>query len=90
MNTQRTHPRHAEIVAAIRSHPLIGRGTCSPIDECYTDDELVDRFGWGIHHYDPETFEPVRTRQNSVVAATAAAKAEHRLFVAVHNDRSGW
>ena len=28
-------------VIAIRNHPKVGRGSCSTIDECYTDEELL-------------------------------------------------
>ena len=28
-------------VDAIRAHPLVGRGSCSAVDECMTDDELL-------------------------------------------------
>lgn len=28
-------------VAAIRADDLIGRGTCSVVDECWTDDEII-------------------------------------------------
>jgi hypothetical protein len=41
-----THPHAAEIVEAIRSHKTIGRYTCSVIDECYSDEELIKEFGW--------------------------------------------
>lgn len=34
-----------ELVAAIRGHKLIGRGTCTSIDECYDDADLWTRFG---------------------------------------------
>ncbi len=42
-----THPHADPIVAAIRGHDRIGRGSCSPVDECYSDDELVEAFGFG-------------------------------------------
>lgn len=29
-------------VEAIRKHPKVGRGSCASIDECYSDQELVD------------------------------------------------
>lgn len=29
-----------EAVKAVRSDPKVGRGTCSTVDECLTDDEL--------------------------------------------------
>ena len=36
------------IVKAIRSDKTIGVGTCSVVDECYTDSELLDHvcFDW--------------------------------------------
>ena len=33
-----------ELVAAVRADTLLGKNTCSVVDECYTDDELVDLF----------------------------------------------
>jgi len=30
------------IVERIRAHAVIGRGTCSTYDECYTDEELQE------------------------------------------------
>ena len=33
-----------ERVKAIREHELIGRGSCSTIDECYSDADLVELF----------------------------------------------
>lgn len=33
-----------DIIDAIRSHPLIGRHTCSVVDECYDDNELLREF----------------------------------------------
>lgn len=68
--TPAPHPQAAEIVAAIRSHEIIGRGTCSPIDECYTDAELVAGFGF---HYSGEMLD--------LAGAVAAALLSHELFV---------
>jgi hypothetical protein len=34
-----------DIIQAIRSDEIVGRGTCSEVDECHTDDELVEAFG---------------------------------------------
>ena len=34
-----------ELIEAIRKHPLIGRGSCTSIDECYDDRELWANFG---------------------------------------------
>lgn len=34
--------RSLECVAAIRADRLVGRGTCSPIDETYEDSELLE------------------------------------------------
>lgn len=31
-----------EIIKAIRNHPQLGRGSCHPWDECYTDQELAE------------------------------------------------
>jgi len=76
MNATR-HPRHDEIVAAIRANSLVGRGTCSPVDECFTDDELVEQFGWV-----PWSLG----RRRSVVQATAAAKRYHRTNRAFGDD----
>ena len=32
------------IVEAVRGDEIVGRGTCSVIDECWTDDDLVVEF----------------------------------------------
>ena len=29
-------------VSAIRNHPKVGRGSCTSIDECFTDQEVID------------------------------------------------
>lgn len=36
---ERADPR----VAAIRDSPMFGAGSCSPVDECYDDGELIAR-----------------------------------------------
>lgn len=33
-----------EMIAAIRADAKVGKGTCSCIDECYSDDELQEAF----------------------------------------------
>jgi hypothetical protein len=35
--------RTQEIIEAVRSHAVIGRGTCSPVDECDSDAELIEQ-----------------------------------------------
>ena len=30
------------MMEAVRSHPKIGRGSCSTIDECFSDKELIE------------------------------------------------
>ena len=31
----------AELIKAVRADKIVGVGTCSPIDECFGDDELL-------------------------------------------------
>ena len=33
-----------EMIAAVRADQKVGRGSCSVIDECYTDAELAEAF----------------------------------------------
>lgn len=35
------------LVDAIRNHPKVGVGSCTSIDECYTDQELIDALAEG-------------------------------------------
>jgi hypothetical protein len=47
--TMKTHPRHEEIVQTIKALPLWDdpkNFTESEISNCFTDDELVETFGW--------------------------------------------
>jgi hypothetical protein len=38
-----------DMIEAIRNHPAFGRGSCSVIDECYSDTELAEALaGEGI------------------------------------------
>lgn len=37
-------PTDQEIIDAVRSDRTIGRGTCSSVDECYDNSELVAEF----------------------------------------------
>ncbi len=39
--TDSAKPNDDALVACIRAHPKVGVGSCSVIDECYTDDELA-------------------------------------------------
>jgi len=29
-------------IEAIREHKLVGRGSCTSVDECWTDDEIIE------------------------------------------------
>lgn len=40
------HPHRMDIIEAIRSHSDFGRGSCSVIDECYSDNDLIKEFGF--------------------------------------------
>lgn len=45
----KTHPRHDEIVAIIKAMPLWHNPknfSQSEISNCYSDDDLVNSFGW--------------------------------------------
>ena len=30
-------------IKAIREHRLVGRGSCTSVDECWTDEEIIER-----------------------------------------------
>ena len=40
--TPTTATRNAAKIAAIRTDHIVGRGTCSMIDECFSDAELLE------------------------------------------------
>lgn len=61
----------ARAVAAVRADEIVGRGTCSVIDECYEDAELVALFE--------------RHEATTVRAAVAAARRAHKVWHA-HAD----
>lgn len=55
-----------EMVAAVRSDVKVGRGTCSVIDECYSDRELAQALA--------------EAKINTVKAAVKWARDVERLF----------
>jgi len=71
----KTHPHAAEIVEAIRSHKTVGRWTCSVIDECYSDEMLVNEIGWTY------TGKP-----RTVIGAVREAVYRHNLDVEMYNE----
>jgi len=73
MNT--THPHAAEIVEAIRTHKTVGRWTCSVIDECYSDEMLVNEIGFTA------TGKP-----RTVIGAVREAVYRHNLDVEMYNE----
>lgn len=66
----------ARAIAAIRADKIVGRGTCSVIDECYGEAELADLFE--------------RCEVTTVRGAIAEARRTHRVYHAVAADRAGW
>lgn len=56
-----------ELATKVRSDKTIGAGTCSVIDECYSDDELWESFG-------------PASGCTTVRAALAAARRAHRAW----------
>ena len=69
-----THPYASEIIEAIRNHPDFGRDSNSTIDWGYTDDELIDFFG----------FEGGRYNRFAVGVEKAVANAQETHELAVH------
>lgn len=59
-------------IEAIRTDHIVGRGTCSVIDECWTDDMLLDELD----------IEQI----GSKVAALRWARRVHRTWHAVADD----
>lgn len=57
-------------IEAVRSDKLVGRGTCSVIDECYTDEELLE----------------VIAGARSEAGAVRKARARHNLWAARQAD----
>lgn len=44
---------HLRMIEAVRAHRLVGRGSCTSIDECYDDEELLQT----LLEHDAETPE---------------------------------
>jgi hypothetical protein len=64
------------MVAGVRADHIVGRGTCSVIDETMTDIELVAAFDeWNVW---------------SVGGAIAHARRTHRLWVEIARERGAW
>lgn len=40
-------PSIQEMIAAIRNDKVVGRGSCSSIDECWSDEELEEQLAFG-------------------------------------------
>ena len=66
----------AEIVAAIRADQIVGRGTCSVIDECW-DDQYIEEW-LQVHN--------IRTAKRAIKDARAA----HRIFESVAKETGAW
>lgn len=62
-------PTEETIIHAVRNHPVIGRGTCSYIDECWTDEEIM-------HHIN----DPVMKWDGTTAGAVAQLVAVHNLW----------
>lgn len=69
------HPHADEIVEAIRDHAKVGRFTCSVIDECYSDANLIEEFGW------TESGKP-----RTVAGAVRQAVASHNDWAGCFDD----
>jgi hypothetical protein len=64
------------MVAAVRDDHIVGRGTCSCIDETMSDIELVAAFDdWNVW---------------SVSGALRVARRMHATWTEIMQDRSGW
>jgi hypothetical protein len=66
------------IIRAIRSDHLVGRGTCSSVDECHTEAELIERFG-----------RTPTGRLTSPAQALKRARADERLYREIFDDIAG-
>jgi len=74
------HPLADEIVEMIRADRLVGVRSCSPVNECYSDDELVEAFGWDIN----------RKRHITAKGALRKARAYHNAWADRFADVGGW
>lgn len=74
-------PEHDARVLAIRDDQIVGRGTCSVIDECWTDEELRDELDT----------QGIRTAFDgrTLLKAVTAARRIHRLWVQRMDDNEG-
>lgn len=63
-------------VIAIRADQLVGRNSCSPVDECFSDLELIEELE-RQHCWKP-------------VSALRWARRYHRLWAEMLTERGGW
>ena len=68
------HPHFHAIVRAIRNDKEVGLGTCSIIDECMSDVEAVETFGW-----DDAALAP-RTAFKALVEARRWERAQRSIY----------
>lgn len=74
-------------VKIIRECKLVGRGTCSTVDECYTDIELMLEFDcMGIKSAD-EALEFALEKEGLTLADTLNTKEGYRVFVEAEDGK---
>ena len=74
-------------VKIIRECKLVGRGTCSTVDECYTDIDLMHEFDcMGIKSAD-EALEFALEKEGLTLADTLNTKEGYRVFVEAEDGK---
>ena len=68
-----------ELVKAIRNDVMVGRGTCSSIDECYSDSELHELIG--EHNDQQRRYSEGRGLINTPRQAVEWARASETLWL---------
>jgi len=76
MDANTTTPQDQAVIAAIRADALVGSGSCSYIDECLSDAELVERFA-----------RNASGRRRLPAQALRAAQDAHKIWADVMEDR---
>ena len=70
-----------EIIKAVRADEIVGIGTCSPIDETFTDDELLQYLCY-------EDFDGGTNHKCTVEKAICETRAYHQRWE--EHRQSGW